>query len=253
MNYISQDEVVSISENIKNKINQCFSVNDNKNKATTDLIEYKDLFLAVNAYIFEQDNSKYCSLEFDIPVNRTIPNFSLTPDTSVMFKIISIIFGLGLAAYGYYDSRPGLLIVGAGFTIIVIVATIMGIMKKTKMMFPNKEFSKKYIVDGDNIVLVKNLFDDKLCDRLAKYETQLNCIFAKNNHLIMDCKEKKFLKGQLDNKLIEFTKKAIDCAIIFNEYDESIPLTNKQKMEEDTKIMADYFKRQCEAIKAQTY
>lgn len=31
------------------------------------------------------------------------------------------------------------------------------------------------------------------------------------------------------------------------------PLTNKQKLEEDTKIMAAYFKGQCEAIKAQTY
>ncbi len=30
MNYISNDEVISISENIKNKINQCFSVIYNK-------------------------------------------------------------------------------------------------------------------------------------------------------------------------------------------------------------------------------
>ena len=257
MNYISSREVSAISNTTARKIAQGFKIKDNYCKATMDLINYKEILLAVNAYFLSKDDqgSASCQLEFVIPVNKAIPTFKLhtaTPNLFVFIVGIIIMFICFLLAktIGLYIGL--LYIVGIGALIYGFFNAIFTFFRKLRMNFSNSEFNKKYSVSGDNVDQIKRFFTDSICNKLVNYELKHDVITA-NNLIILDTFFHSIKEEDLNINLKEFIEEAVNVAIIFNDTGRSDSVSNTNNPELTAKKLITYFRTRCTQEKANPF
>ncbi len=257
MNYISSREVSSICNTIKRNIALGFKIKDNYCKATTDLISYKDIILAVNAYFLQRDDqgNASCQLEFVIPVNRAIPTFELHTSSP---NLIIFIVGICVMVLCYFLAKViGLYIgflylVGIGCLIYGFFNSIFTFFRKLKMSFSNSEFNKKYSVSGDNVDQIKRFFNDKICMKLVNYELNHN-VKTINYFLLLDTFYHSFKEDELNTKLTEFVEEAVNVAIIFNDTGKGDSVSNSNNPELTSKKLIAYFRNRCIEEKANQF
>ncbi len=250
MNYISSSGVSAISNKSFSKISQGFKIKDNYCKATMDLINYKDIILAVNAFFLSKNKQgdRYCRLEFVIPVNKALPSFKLH---ATSLDLIFFILGICLFFISYILAKTTELYVGVffiagiGSTFFALFNFISSYFRKLRMNFSNSEFNKKYSVSGDNVDQIKSFFTDSICNKLANYELKHNVI-SKNNLLVLDTFGYSFDEKYLSIKITEFIEEAVNVAIIFNDTDSrSESVSNKNNPELTAKKLLAYFRTRC--------
>ena len=257
MKYISSDEVSHISYKSIKKILQGFRINNDYCKATTDLISYKDIVLAVNAYFLNknEEGKSECQLEFVIPLNRALPEFELHVTGS---NFTMIIIGVCALLICYLLAKTiGLYVgyfyfIGFGALLIGIFEAIFTFIRKLKLSFSNSEFNKKYSVSGTDTNRIKNFFNEKICNQLVNYDLKNN-IKTKNNLLILDTYCYNLKEEDLSLKLTEFLKEAIDVAIIFNDTGRSDSVSNSKDLDLVTKRLLSYFNNSCRDKKANQF
>lgn len=257
MNYINTRDGTVISNKIAKKISQGFKFRDNYCKATMDLITYKDIILAVNAYFLQRDDqgNASCQLEFVIPVNRAIPTFELHTSSP---NLIIFIVGICVMVLCYFLAKViGLYIgflylVGIGCLIYGFFNSIFTFFRKLKMSFSNSEFNKKYSVSGDNVDQIKRFFNDKICNKLVNYELKHNVKTA-NNLLILDTFFHSIKEEELNTDLPEFVEEAVNVAIIFNDTGKGDSVSNSNNPELTSKKLLAYFRTRCTEVKANPF
>ena len=254
MKYISSNEVLQISNRTIRKIAQGFKIKNDYCKATTELVNYKDIVLTVNAYFLNKDKegNAECQLEFVIPLNRVLPDFELHTNSSNFMFIIVGIFVLFLCyllakTIGLYIGI--LYIFGFGCVILGLFNAISSFFRRNRMGFSNSEFNKKYSVSGSDLNRIKNFFNGKICDKLVNYDLKHN-IIATNNLLILDTFYYSFKEEDLSYNINEFLKEAIDVAIIFNDTGKNEKVSNSNDIELIEKRLFSYFKIKCSEEKA---
>ena len=257
MKYISSDESSHISYKCIKKIQQGFRLNNDYCKATTDLITYKDIVLAVNAYFLkkDEDGKPKCQLEFVIPLNRSLPEFELYVSGSnfIMITIgvvVLLICYLLAKIIGLYVGY--LYFIGFGAIIIGVIDAILTFIRKLKLSFSNSEFNKKYSVSGSDKDRIRNFFNGKICSKLVDYELKHN-ITTKNNLIILNTFSEDLNEEDLSLKLTEFLKEAVDVAIIFNDTGKSDTISNSRDLDLVSRRLASYFYNRCSEQKANRF
>ena len=257
MNYINSKDLSLISNKTNKLISQGFRINSDYCLATTDLVNYKDIVLAVNAYFLRKDEqgNYSCQLEFVIPSNRVLPTFELhTSSPNLLIFIVGVVV-MGIC---YLLAKIIGLYVGILY-VIGIIALIYGffnsiftIFRKLRMRFPNSEFNKKYTVSGENVDQIRKFFNDKLCFRLANYELNHN-VKTENNLIILETFYDSFKEENLYTKLTSFLEEAINVAIIFHDTGKKESVSNTNNLDLTVKKLVSYYRTRCSENKANPF